>query len=523
MITEIIVPKMGVNMTEAVLSKWLKKEGESVKTGDPVLMIETDKAVLDIEAEGDGVIRQRLFNDGDTVPVLSVVGYIGELSDILPRSEVASPVLDTGREIISNTQKDNSMETGKVKASPAARRLAKEKMIELSEVTATGPKGEVTSDDIERFAAQSPAVWNGTLEPAFVEQLNRDPGSVGGLSSMEKIKLYSENGARIGTGVEIGEGSCIISECLEIGDNSRIGAGVMIKCGKIKMGKMNRIGNRADIRCRELIIGDMLYSADDILIGAGGELDPGSKIHIGDLCFLGKGVVLNPCEEIVLEDEVCLSPWAKIFTHSHWQNLFEGYNVDFARVRIKKGAWLGPNSFVMPGVTVGRGATVSGNSFVAVDVPDSCLVAGVPAKVIKSSEHYPKKLTVEQKDALAKKMMGQLAIILKDKQYSVKRQDADEALVLTAAQNGRKYSIVYGKSISDDTLKSLKPSVEKRTIIITLEAGPIKQNENEVSVFDISKKSVTGIRDIVYDEVRELLRKRGVRFSPILWRYKEGL
>jgi acetyltransferase-like isoleucine patch superfamily enzyme len=511
MAIEIIIPQMGVNMTEAVLSKWLKQEGDPVKKGEPLLVIETDKAAFEIEAEGGGILRKKLKKDGETIPVLEVIGYIADPGEGLT-FEQKSHVADKQEE--------------KVKATPAARRLAKENSIELSLVSGTGPKGEITGEDVKSYIAIAAFEWKGKMNRAFVEELKNEADKFRILPSDKKIELYKKNGAVIGRGVNIGSGTYIIAEYLEIGNNTQIGDNCVIECNKIKLGSMDKIGSLASIRCRELIVGDLLYAVDDILVGAGGEWEPNAKLKIGNACFLGKGVVLNPCEPIILEDEVCLSPWAKIFTHSHWQSVLDGYNADFAPVKVKRGSWLGPNSFVMPGVTIGQGATVTGNSFVALDVPAFTLVGGVPAVIIKSQDHYPKRLTIEQKDAIMRNILFKFIPVLEDKGYMVKEKDIDDCMNLEIEKEGKSFNLVYGRDIGKDTINLLQKNNKAKRIIIlgfNIELDKEALDKAEFSVFDLSKKSVSGPRDLLSDEIREFLRKRGIRLSPILWRYLEGL
>lgn len=78
MAVEIIMPKAGIDMTEGQVVKWLKKEGDPVKEGEIILEIMTDKTSMEIEAEASGILLKIVHNDGDTVPVTEVIGYIGD-------------------------------------------------------------------------------------------------------------------------------------------------------------------------------------------------------------------------------------------------------------------------------------------------------------------------------------------------------------------------------------------------------------------------------------------------------------
>lgn len=75
---------MGADMTEGAVAKWLKKEGDEVKRGEILAEIETDKAVVEMEAYGSGVLRKIVVGEGKKVPVGELIAYIGDASDALP-------------------------------------------------------------------------------------------------------------------------------------------------------------------------------------------------------------------------------------------------------------------------------------------------------------------------------------------------------------------------------------------------------------------------------------------------------
>ncbi len=91
---EIIMPKAGIDMTEGQIVKWYKKEGDAVESGEIILEILTDKTNMEIEAEASGVLLKILRNDGETVPITEIIGYIGQLGEEIVHGEpehVAAP------------------------------------------------------------------------------------------------------------------------------------------------------------------------------------------------------------------------------------------------------------------------------------------------------------------------------------------------------------------------------------------------------------------------------------------------
>jgi pyruvate dehydrogenase E2 component (dihydrolipoamide acetyltransferase) len=159
---------MGYDMQEGTLVRWLKQEGEEVKRGEPIAEIETDKAVVEMEAYASGVVLKTVVSEGTTVPVGQAIAFIGEAGETLPemgsvpeasaKAEVPTKVATSATaaaqpEVVELPAAPASVQ---VKASPLARRLAEEKGIALARVTGTGPGGRITRDDILAAEAGMP-------------------------------------------------------------------------------------------------------------------------------------------------------------------------------------------------------------------------------------------------------------------------------------------------------------------------------------------------------------------------------
>ncbi len=137
--------------------------------------------------------------------------------------------------------------------------------------------------------------------------------------------------------------------------------------------KLYKIGNNSEIRPFVTING-----TNSIIIGDNVILQPGTILSS----------MLNDLENgIVIEDDVLLGPNVSIYSATHnFKDISlpikeQGYNA--SKVIIKQGSWIGINSVIMPGVTVGKNSVVAAGAIVTKDVPDYCVVAGIPAKVIK--------------------------------------------------------------------------------------------------------------------------------------------
>ena len=157
---------MGYDMEEGTLLRWLKAEGDQVQRGEPVVEIETDKAVVEIEAIATGVLRKMLVEEGVTVPVGSPIGIVaGEDEDITAYdSEVSHGTVErkqpSSRETEPAVASDTSggspsapVTADSVKASPVARRIARELGVDLGQVHGSGPGGRIVREDVESHAA----------------------------------------------------------------------------------------------------------------------------------------------------------------------------------------------------------------------------------------------------------------------------------------------------------------------------------------------------------------------------------
>lgn len=166
--SDIIVPAMGESITEGTISKWVVQEGAQVRQGDVLLELETDKVNIEIGAEADGVVTSILKQEGDTVAIGEVIGTIGEgsaaaaapaASAPAPAPAAAAPAAPAPAAAVAVA------EPSQVNASPAARKLAREKGIDLNAVATRDPIGRVYSEDV-KSASNKPAAPAPVAAPA---------------------------------------------------------------------------------------------------------------------------------------------------------------------------------------------------------------------------------------------------------------------------------------------------------------------------------------------------------------------
>lgn len=171
MAADIILPKLGMDMQSGTIMTWYKNEGDTVKKGEPLFELMTDKVNIEVEAEDNGVLLKRYYETGVELPVFTVIGCIGEAGEQVPehqmvslRGNMQSPghLTDEDRAALkamrSSTREGFSSTGRTIRATPSARRLAAEHKIDLANVTGSGPKGRIQVEDIEELLEVSKKV-----------------------------------------------------------------------------------------------------------------------------------------------------------------------------------------------------------------------------------------------------------------------------------------------------------------------------------------------------------------------------
>lgn len=160
MATEIIMPKLGLTMTEGTVDEWAKQEGNPVKKGEVVCTISSEKLTYDVEAPMDGVLIKILVPAGEDAPCQAPIGYIGEPGEQVdgekenPKTEpVVAGKEESAREMMNSEVMDSSEKTSgtRVFITPLARKIAAEKGIDFKEINGTGGNGRITRRDVEAY------------------------------------------------------------------------------------------------------------------------------------------------------------------------------------------------------------------------------------------------------------------------------------------------------------------------------------------------------------------------------------
>ena len=192
MAADLFVPKMGQTVEEVTLINWLVNEGDKVEFGDPVLEVETDKAIFTVEATGKGYVHFGPFEKGQVVPVLTVVATIGKkdegfapsgadaTAEAPAEAEKEAPKAEAPAEAEKPVEAPVAAASAKVFASPRAKKLASAKGVDLSKVTPTGGEGvRVTESDVTAYLAKN-AKSATPIAAKLAAEMNLDLSGVAG-------------------------------------------------------------------------------------------------------------------------------------------------------------------------------------------------------------------------------------------------------------------------------------------------------------------------------------------------------
>ncbi|HPZ76914.1 MAG TPA: dihydrolipoamide acetyltransferase family protein [Thermosynergistes sp.] len=168
MATVVTMPKLGLTMTEGSVSKWHKKEGERVEKGEIIAEVATDKINYELEAPESGVLRKILIGPDAKVPVTAPIAIIAEadedISGLMPKGTAgAAPATQAEVKAPPAPVAAQAPATQAIKASPAAKKLAKDHGVDLSLVTGTGPGGRIVEKDVEDYIERQKV---GAVKPA---------------------------------------------------------------------------------------------------------------------------------------------------------------------------------------------------------------------------------------------------------------------------------------------------------------------------------------------------------------------
>ena len=529
---EVLLTREDANTEFALLAEWLVADESPVAAGDPVCVVETTKATVEVEAPGAGTLVH-LFSVGAEVELGAAVGLVAEsaaeLADARARASDASP----------EPAGDGPRATRKARELAARhgidlRSIEKRGFITTADVEAMstgGAQGSVAStsggDDPLLAGASTagvtlPRSWSddpelGVVDRAFLERLRGQPEDFAGLSSAEKCIAYREHGARIGDGVELGEGALLVASRIVIEDGVQLGARARVECAEaFCVGELTHIGPDFELGCRRAFLGANVHAGRSVRIGGGGRRDPWAIAAIGDLAYLGDEIFINVCRPVLIGRETFVTQRSMIVTHNIGHSLLEGFENRFAPVVVEDYAQIGLGAVVYAGCRVGQRAIVASNSYVVSDIPAGKLAIGVPARPAGDA-HVT--LSSERRSELAHTMFDELYELLALRGHTVGWIETDEARCFRVDSPTASGQVAFVEQLTGaDELPA--PAADGESIVLALD---VVELPGGWATLDLIGREVHGESGVLLDSVREFCRKRGIRFGGAPWRYSSGL
>ncbi len=177
MAEQVTLPRLGQGMESGTIVRWLKAEGDEVQKGEPLYELDTDKVTQEVEADSGGVLLKILVPEGQEKPVGTPLAFLGEAGEEVPEAAAApeaaaepEPEATTEPEpavvsagtvpeqpVAQPDRNGGTVPAERIKASPLARRIARERGIDLAALSGTGPEGRIVAEDVERAAVAGPA------------------------------------------------------------------------------------------------------------------------------------------------------------------------------------------------------------------------------------------------------------------------------------------------------------------------------------------------------------------------------
>ena len=510
---EIVLTREDANTEYALLAEWLVEDRSEVSAGQPVCVVETTKATVEVEAPGAGTIVQ-LYGEEVEVELGKTIAYVAETAD-----ELASIAAD------AEAKPAPRPAAGDRKATRKAVELAELHGVDLAEID---KRGFITEKDIEALLAQRkaaapaagpilagvstdgvslPAVFeldeaDGALDPGVLSSLDHDVFRT--LPAADKVASLRAAGARIGEGVDLGEGSLVVAARIVIEDGVRLGPRATVVCEEaLAIGELTQFGGDLELRCRRAFLGAGIWGGRSVRFGGGGHRDPWATLAVGDLAFVGDEAFVNVCRPVLIGREVYLTMRSLIVTHNIGHSILEGFENRFASVVLEDRSQVGLGAVLYAGARVGRESIVASNSYVVGEIPARSFAIGVPAKVTGSSSH---KLSDARQRELARRFVDDLHELLALRGHAVSAIEDDGFEV-----EGTRVAFA----------PSYRGGVDGPAVVLALDVrGDVPDG---VAVIDLLGRKVHGDGGVVLDSVREFCRKRGIKLEPGPWSYPGGL
>jgi acetyltransferase-like isoleucine patch superfamily enzyme len=265
----------------------------------------------------------------------------------------------------------------------------------------------------------------------------------------------------------------INAKIISIGENCYIGNNVQFNIrGTFKIGDCSYIGDNCIIDCQDFIAGDYLYMADNVEIGRGGNKNPDSICMIGNHVGIFENTVINVNSPVTIGNDVGIGAEVMLWTHGAWLDPLNGFPYDFGPITIGNNVWLPARSIMLPNTSIGDNTVIGIGSIITKNIPSNCMAAGTPCKVLRENV-YPNPIGNESKIIFIENII----------EYW-------------------KTTLVNHKQIT--TVLNVWYDNSQDCIIL--------EQANNITKYYLTSKIIEGIMDNVAEDLRDYLRRHGIKY-----------
>ena len=486
---EIVLTREDANTEFALLAEWLVEDRAQVELGQAVVVVETTKATVEVEAPGAGTIVQ-LYDEGVEVELGKTIARIAENAEELAELERDASAEEAPAPKPSATER---------KATKKALALAERHGVDIAEID---KRGFITEKDVEELIARQKAAaapagpgryWPASRPRAsrFLPRSSwttRPAGSTRAISSRCARTRMPSAGSRptrrsprfASTARESATGSCS-ARARSLSPRRSCSTTVSSSAPErpfaarrsSRSAPRRQFGPNLELLCRRAFVGSNVWGGRSVRFGGGGHRDPWAVLAVGDLAFVGDEAFVNVCRPVLIGREVFLTMRSLIVTHNVGHSVVEGFENRFAPVVLEDRSQIGLGVIVYAGCRVGAEAIVASGSYVTGDIPAGAFAIGVPAKATGSSSHKPSRARQVE---IARRIVAELRELLVLRGHDV-----------TSTDDG----FAVDGSRSSSSRRSTTPS--RPAVVLTLEHGGADPPE-DVAVLDLLARGSTARR-----------------------------
>lgn len=378
MIHQVILPRLGTNMEEGRVVEWRKKEGDPVVRGEVLLLVETSKAIFEVEAENDGYMRRHMSPEGGLVRFTEPVGIVSDRPDddvdawfeAGAKASGAPPAARYHEEkrasLVKRGPDIGAARSRRCAATPAARRLASELDVDLGRVSEAFGVEIVDEKDVRAFVLRKKIVIYGAglgaRQAMELIRPGRDYDAIGIFDDNPGLKGAEVAGLKVIGGWE---------DFIESADAGKIDGIAISLHSEHRRKLMEKITGAAPHIAHIALVDSRAVVSSGVVVSPGAFIEAGSVI--GPETFIGEGVIVD--------NGAVVSHDCYIGAHSH---LSPGCSLS-GIVRLEGNVLVGVGACINSQVTVGRNVVITPGSAVVSDIPDDSVVGGNPARIIGRS------------------------------------------------------------------------------------------------------------------------------------------